>query len=186
MMTKIKWRKWNRVLHRDLGYFFFGMTFIYGLSGIALNHIDDWDPNYIIKTIEFSVEPADEVGIDKNYILDILADFGLEADYKKHYYPNPGSLKVFIKNGSMSLNTSTGEGSIETIKRRPLFYEVNFLHYNPSALWTWFSDIFAASLIIIALSGMLIVRGKNGIKRRGLLLGLAGIIIPIILLYLYI
>jgi len=45
----MKLRKWNRIIHRDLGYIFFGMSIIYGLSGIALNHIGDWNPDYIIK-----------------------------------------------------------------------------------------------------------------------------------------
>ena len=37
-------RKWIRVIHRDMGYIFFGMSLIYGISGIALNHLDDWNP----------------------------------------------------------------------------------------------------------------------------------------------
>ena len=35
----LKWRKWNRAVHRDFGYLFLGMTIIYALSGIALNHM---------------------------------------------------------------------------------------------------------------------------------------------------
>ncbi len=34
----MNWRKWNRWIHRELGFLFFGMTIIYGISGIALNH----------------------------------------------------------------------------------------------------------------------------------------------------
>ncbi len=45
-----KWRKWNRAIHRDFGYLFFGMTIIYALSGIAINHLDDWNPNYKVVT----------------------------------------------------------------------------------------------------------------------------------------
>ena len=48
-----KLRKWSRILHRDIGYFFIGTTIIYGLSGIALNHMNDWNPNYKVETEQF-------------------------------------------------------------------------------------------------------------------------------------
>ena len=37
---------WLRAVHRDIGYLAVGFTVIYALSGIAMNHIDDWDPNF--------------------------------------------------------------------------------------------------------------------------------------------
>ena len=42
--------KLNRVSHRDIGYLIAGLTIIYALSGIALNHKNDWNPNYILIT----------------------------------------------------------------------------------------------------------------------------------------
>src|SRR5205085_7811502 len=42
-------RKWLRAIHRDVGYIAVGLTFIYALSGIAVNHITDWsdgDPSF--------------------------------------------------------------------------------------------------------------------------------------------
>ena len=43
---KFRWRKWNNILHRDIGYLAVGMSIIYALSGIALNHLVDWNPSY--------------------------------------------------------------------------------------------------------------------------------------------
>lgn len=43
---KVRWKLWARSLHRDVGFFFIGLTVIYALSGLAVNHIDDWDPNF--------------------------------------------------------------------------------------------------------------------------------------------
>ena len=92
------WRKINRILHRDLGYFFFGMTIIYALSGIALNHIDDWNPSYIIETDQIELEelPADASGIDQQSARRIAGEFGEEDHYKNYYFPEPQSLKIFI------------------------------------------------------------------------------------------
>ncbi len=39
-------RKTLRWLHRDFGYFVVGITFIYTISGIAMNHRQDWNPHY--------------------------------------------------------------------------------------------------------------------------------------------
>lgn len=185
-MIKFKWRKWNRVIHRDFGYFFFGMTLIYGLSGIVLNHMNDFNPNYIIRTWDVETSVTSETGVlsDEEMML-ILESLEVEDDYKKHYFPDESTMKVFLKGGSLTLNTVTGKGILETIKRRPLFYHVNFLHYNPGKWWMYFSDVYASALILLAITGLFILRGKNGIKGRGAWLTLAGIIIPIIFLIFY-
>src|SRR5215217_3476831 len=39
-------RPWVRAIHRDAGYFAVGLTVIYALSGLAVNHIADWDPSF--------------------------------------------------------------------------------------------------------------------------------------------
>ncbi len=183
----MKWRKWNRIIHRDFGYFFAAMTIIYSLSGIALNHIDDWNPSYKITQSSFSADiPAQKDEISKQDINKILEKAGQNDNYKKHYFPNSSLLKIFIEDGNIVVNMKNGKTNVETIKRRPVFYEVNFLHYNnPKQLWTWFSDIFAGSLILITISGLLLLKGEKGITGRGAWLTLAGLIIPVIFLLLY-
>lgn len=180
---KIKWRKWNRATHRDLGYFFFALTVIYALSGIAINHVNDWNPNYIITNKDISVHiPAYADQIDKNVVLDILNQIDEKENYKKHYFPGENQLKIFIDGGNVIVDLDSGNGYIEKIKRRPIFHAVNFLHYNPGKWWTLFSDIYCGALIILAISGLFILRGKNGITRRGAILTIFGIIFPIIYL----
>lgn len=182
----MKWRKLNNILHRDIGYFFVGMTIIYALSGIAINHIKDWNPNYIIKDeahlISFDLlkEKA-----DKEKAVEILDEVGESNSYKFHYYPAENFLKIFIEGGSLNVNTSTGEAKLEMIKKRPIFKEVNFLHYNPGAAWKWFSDIFAVALIILAITGMFVLRGKKGLNGRGKWFVVSGLIVPILFLIYY-
>ncbi|NOZ45795.1 MAG: hypothetical protein GXO79_03335 [Chlorobi bacterium] len=182
-----KWRKWNRILHRDFGYFFFGMSIIYGLSGIALNHLKDWNPNYIVTTKDFiTKENIKKKEISKKTILTILNDIGEAGNLKKYYYPNDSTLKIFIQNGSLIFNTNSGFGTLEKIRQRPVFNEFNFLHYNnPKNLWTWFSDIFAGALMLLAITGLFIIRGKKGITGRGAWLTALGVLVPLILFILY-
>ena len=184
---KINWRKVNNILHRDVGYFFFGMFIIYALSGIALNHIDDWDPNYIIKNEDIQIDPdLLNHSLSANEVKGIVHNLGVRKKIKKHYYPNHKILKVFLSGGSITLNVNTGHGFFESVDRRPIFYEVNYLHYNHTKyLWTWFSDLFAGGMILLSITGLLVLRGKKGFKKRGVWFALAGIVIPLVFLVVY-
>jgi hypothetical protein len=182
----MKIRKLNRSIHRDLGYIFFFLTVIYGLSGIALNHLDDWNPNYIVKTNNFNIETTlKKDDLNKAEIIALIDKYTPKEKYKNHYFKNETSLKIFIKGGSIIVNLEDYSGYIETSKRRPLFHQANYLHYNPQKLWTIISDIFAASLIILAFSGLFILKGKSGITGRGAWLTTFGILVPIIFLLIY-
>ncbi len=181
---KIKWRKWNRVLHRDLGYFFFGMMIIYALSGIALNHLSDWNPSYSITQKDVQWKFGENT--KKENVMLFLKEYGESDNYKKHYLPKENTLKIFLKGGNIVVDLTSGEGKLEKLTKRPIFYEVNFLHYNPKKLWTWFSDAFCVGVIIIAITGLFIIKGKKGITGRGAWLTAVGIIIPLILLLMYI
>ena len=55
----MKWRKFNIIIHRDLGYLCFGLTILYVISGVAVNHIHDWNPTY---EIEKTLNPVDLSG----------------------------------------------------------------------------------------------------------------------------
>ncbi len=184
MGKKKKWRWWFRVIHRDVGYFLFGMTIIYSLSGIALNHLNDWDPSYAKINNKVHLDMSSYDLNNKEDVLRIIDIFGEQKNYKKHIKKRNGAVKVFLKKGSFIIFPS-GDILYEKWKRRPVFHAVNYLHYNPGKWWLWFSDFFAAGLIIIAITGIFIVKGKNSITGRGLVYTILGIIIPILFLLLY-
>lgn len=89
-------------------------------------------------------------------------------------------MKVFIKGGSsLTVNTETGEAYYESVKKRPILSSFNRLHYNPNRNWTIFSDIFAVSLIVITLTGLVMLKGRKGFWGRGGIEFAAGILIPL-------
>jgi len=182
----MKIRKLNRAVHRDLGYFFFGMTIIYAISGIALNHRHDWNPNYIITQEEFRVDLTDlPERVDRDYAVLILERLGIDSPYRTHLVAGD-NFRIFVEGGSVSINTGSGRGDTELIRKRPFFNQINFLHYNtPRRMWTWFSDIYAVGLFLMAVTGLFILRGRNGITGRGAWLTAAGILVPLIFLILY-
>ena len=184
---KFQWRKWSRVVHRDFGFLFFGLTLVYSISGIALNHLDDWNSNYIIIRREITLENPARLypGVSKAEVKDIVKELDEADGYKNHYFPEPNEIKIFLKGGAAYINTETGYGLLEIVRRRPFFREMNYLHYNPQVSWTWISDVFAGALIILAITGLFLVKGAKGISGRGAWLTILGILIPIIFLYIY-
>jgi hypothetical protein len=82
----------------------------------------------------------------------------------------------------MVVDLRNGEGLYEEVRRRPLLSGLNRLHYNPHRWWTVFSDIFAGSLVVITLTGIVMNKGKNGIMGRGGIELILGIVIPLLFL----
>jgi len=178
--------KLNRVTHRDIGYLIAGLTIIYAISGIALNHKNNWNPNYIFDNREFTTTiPIDRQSFNDETALKVLDAIGTESEYKAFHFPTGNKVTIFIDGGFVQVNSTTGEGIIEKISKRPLFYQINFLHYNPGRWWKYFSDIFCVALILVTITGLFIIKGKNGITKRGAILTIIGIILPLLFLLIY-
>ena len=81
-------RKWNNIIHRDLGYFFAGTVVLYAFSGLAVNHVDDWDPNFVVNRQEIEVDaPSTADAVTKDSVLAILEPLGERAHYRSHDFP---------------------------------------------------------------------------------------------------
>ena len=150
-------RKWFRIIHRDLSFIFAGIIIVYAVSGIALNHKRDFNSDYRISRSEIMLKgdfPKQEK-VSKEETLGLLEQVDEE---------------------------NTGKALYESVKKRPVLSAFNRLHYNPMRWWTWFSDVFAASLIIITITGLFMNKGNKGIIGRGGIEFIIGILIPVLFL----
>jgi len=180
MPTTKNLRKLNASLHRDLGYFFSALIFIYCISGIALNHINDWNPDFIL--------PHDTIRVGAKLSKTSLSEQDIkrynalvkEEKHKLYDFPTKDQVKIYYDNASLHINFSRGTGIYEKVAKRPIFYQFNVLHRNSPKAWKWVADIFGVMLIAITLTGVLIMRGKYGIRGRGKWFILAGLLIPIV------
>ena len=124
--------------------------------------------------------------VDRNTIENILEITGERDNYKQYYFPDQDHLMIYLKGGHILLNMESGSFQLTKVRNRPFFRELNYLHYNkPKKLWTWFSDLYAFGLILIAISGLFLIKGRKGITGRGGILTLIGILIPLVLLIIY-
>ncbi|MCP4146609.1 MAG: hypothetical protein GY757_02565 [bacterium] len=183
----MKWRKWNNIVHRDLGYLFFGLTVIYAISGITANHYKEWNSNFIVeqKTVQLEkISPGAQV--DRAMIDGILTRLGETDNYKAHFRATPSKLQIFIHDGTVDVDLNKMSAFMEKKKSRPVLREFNFLHLNHAKkLWTWVADIYAFGLFLLAVTGLFVLKGKKGFSGRGKWFVAAGIILPIAFLFLY-
>ncbi|MAD98606.1 MAG: hypothetical protein CMB99_14885 [Flavobacteriaceae bacterium] len=175
----------NRSIHRDFAYFYVGLIIAFSFSGIILNHRQEWYPmNYTFESKEVSLElPANEKEITKEFLTEATKDFG--ATYESHRIRN-GSLRVYFKdNGILDLKLNETKGELEFKRKVPIIGHSMYLHKSTNKFWIWYSDIFGAAMLVIAITGMLIPAGKHTFKKRGWKLALAGMIFPLLFLILF-
>jgi hypothetical protein len=185
----MKWRKFNRSLHRDLGYLFVGLTLIYAISGIALNHIHHWNPDYIKEAYSGSYTDNYDFDADREASIEkVLDEAGVKYPMKSNLADPGGEIKVYLDLGSGStgkvyINPNDKIYLVDIQRKRSFFYEINLMHRNNfKKIWTWVSDIYGLGLILLAITGMIILKGKKGFRKYGIWWVAAGIIIPVIIL----
>jgi hypothetical protein len=182
-----RWRHWNNVLHRDVGYLCVGLTLVYAVSGVAVNHVDTWNPNWDIQRRTMSVAPLPGGDLaSPDNVRTVLQRLGLGPAYRTTFRTDATTLRIFLEGGTVDVRAADGTAAVELVRRRPVFYQVNFLHLNHAKkLWTWMADLYAVALALLAITGLFVLKGRTGITGRGAWLTAAGAAIPIVFLLLY-
>jgi uncharacterized protein len=178
---RFQWRAWLRALHRDIGYTAVGLTFVYAVSGIAVNHVASWDPNFQSATMTHELGtplPADDDAA-KALVFDKL---GIK-DPPRELYREGDSLEILFEHRTLHIATATGHIVDEGQKARFFVRAANWLHLNRGKkAWTYFADSYAAGLLFLATSGLFMIAGKKGLLGRGMFFVAAGIAIPVVYL----
>ena len=173
-----RWRRWNNAIHRDVGYAIVGLTIAYGVSGVAVNHIDDWNPSYAVRKEHARIAPVPD-GPEAALVADARAKLGLADAPRSVYQPDAATLRLFYELTTVSIDRPTGEVVFETTRPRPVLREMNDLHLNNlKGVWTIVADVYAVSLVLVAVTGLFVLRGRLGITGRGAWLTALGVLVP--------
>jgi uncharacterized protein len=176
-----QYRVWLRAIHRDVGYLVVGLTFIYALSGIAINHLGSWDPNFksVVKTRNLEGPFLED---EEALVTKIISKLKLSEDeVQASFYDSDTIFELALVNGSARLNIKTGVIKIIGKESRFFLRVANWLHYNRGkATWTYIADAYAVLLLYLAISGAFILKGRKGIVGRGAILIFIGAAIPIV------
>ena len=177
--NKKNFRYWLRIIHRDLGYLMAGICLIYATSGFLLSSMNRNDQSY--QTIEETVTL--KKGLDEKAL---TAEWNKDSDLPalKRILPADDShMKMMIEGGLGIYSVEEGTVEYEINKKRPVLYWANRLHYNRVKGWDVMGTIFALSLAFFAISGLFMLKGKNGFAGRGKWFLLAGILIPLAFIF---
>jgi hypothetical protein len=176
------WRPWLRAMHRDVGYVAVGLTFIYALSGLAVNHItafSDGDPSFSTYSTTHELGPF--TGDDQAIADELKRRLGIVATPREIYRGAPDELEVLFDKRTLHVNVASGRVVDEGQRPRFFLRVATWLHLNRGKrAWTYVADAYAAGLMLLAVSGMFMIAGKKGLLGRGALLVGFGIAIPVI------
>jgi len=177
---RLAWRPLVRAFHRDAGYLAVGLTLVYAVSGLAVNHIADWDPNFqSFRKVHAFGGPL--TGDDRVIAASVMERLQLRAPTREVYRAGPSQLDILFEGGALHVNPQTGRVVQEGRKPRAVLRVVNWLHLNRGKkAWTVVADLYAVGLLLLALSGLFMLPGRRGVAGRGGLFVAAGIVIPIL------
>lgn len=178
-------KKTFRNLHRDLGYFYIGLIVSFAFSGLMMNHRDSWHPEkYTAETKAIEVLLPEESKINEDFAKDLGKKLGIEDKFRRHKIKKE-LFSISFEKHDVEIDMKTGKGEIVTFFKTPIISQSMSLHKNTSNFWIYYSDIFALSLITIALTGTIMIKGgKFSWKNRGWKLAVAGVIFPLLFLFL--
>jgi uncharacterized protein len=188
-----RWRRVLRVIHRDAGYVVVGLTFVYALSGLAVNHIADWDPNFrqVQSTHELPVAfPARVASLEDTAAAEslgraIVRELKLDGEVKDVYLVSDVELAITV--GELNVQVRLDQHSAQVSGQSPrLFLRVaNWLHLNRGKkAWTVFADGYAVLLLYLATSGLFLLPTKGAAAWRKAAWVSAGVAVPLGYLFL--
>jgi len=178
-IVKKRWRGWLRAIHRDFGYLAVGFTLIYALSGIAINHITDWDPNFHASEKTLSIAPIPSELSDDEAVKRVTDATG--TGKPDDVFRAGDELRLSYNGGTqVTVIGDTGDVTVQARSDRFFFRIANWLHYNRGKkAWTYVADVYAVMLLYLAISGLFMIKGKLGLRWRGTILVGLGIAVPV-------
>jgi len=158
-----------RSIHRDLGYFAFGLVVIYVLSGVALIYRDtDFLKREV--TVERQLKPNLEI-----------AEVGRELRMREVKVIKTEGDMITFQNGTY--NKTTGDA---TFVAKEVMFPVNkFINFHKaisSKATHWFNLVFGGVFLFLAVSSLWMFKPNTRTFRRGMILVGVGIVFTIVLL----
>ncbi|GMV43979.1 MAG: peptidase [Myxococcales bacterium] len=178
-----RWRPLLRAMHRDMGYLVVGLTFVYAVSGIAVNHILDWDPSFVQVDARHdlpSVLPTDDDALARA----VIAHVGRSEEPQDVFRIDDANVDIILEQATLHVNTDKGVVHEEGQRPRFILRVINWLHVaRGKSAWVTVADAYAVLLLVLATSGMFMLAGRKGLLGRGGLLVAVGVAVPIVYVY---
>jgi uncharacterized protein len=173
-------RPWLRALHRDAGYLAVGLTVIYALSGLAVNHVADYtngDASFVKTTRDITLGPL--TGSEQAIGEQVQKKLGIAEKPKEAFLTGKDEIQISWEKRTIVVHPSTGQLHEEAQEPRFFIRFANWLHLNRGKkAWTYVADTYAIILLGLAFSGLFMIPGRKGLLGRGAIIALIGALIP--------
>ncbi len=177
-LVKKRWRAWLRAVHRDVGYLAVGFTIIYALSGLAMNHLEDWDPNFRSSEVQLRITPISDELTDDEAVARIAAAAGMSGP-PSDVLRAGDEVRLEYPDGS-KVTAIADTVTVQKRESRFFFRIANWLHATRGkAAWKYIADAYAVLLLYLAISGIFMIKGRLGLRWRGTLLIGVGLAVPL-------
>ncbi|HEU0033248.1 MAG TPA: hypothetical protein VFQ53_21595 [Kofleriaceae bacterium] len=176
-LVRKRWRAWLRAIHRDIGYLAVGFTIIYAISGIAMNHIDAWDPSFRSTERTLAIQPIDDNLTDDEAVARVTAAAGLG---KPDEVLRAGDeVRLEYEDGT-KVTAIADTVTVQARDDRFFFRIAVWLHATRGKqAWKYIADAYAVLLLYLAISGIFMIKGKLGLRWRGTALIGVGLAAPV-------
>lgn len=193
----MKYKNPLRSLHRDLGYFFIGITIIYAITGFILSTRGlGWfmEKHTFTTTIEKNVKIEDIrdrvfININQNNILNQydkeFQDLVKEKIKRVLFKKRENDIYHFGTRG-LRIQYNVNNGVTEIKYRGYYLFLEKFISAHKTkndTAWFYISLIYSIVLAFFAISSIFMIKGKYGFKKRGVYLFTLGIATISIFLY---
>lgn len=174
--NKKKGQRLMRALHRDIGYFAVGITLVYAFSGFLLSHKGRFPAT---TTEKHTIELPTTLSGDK-----FTQYWNANRTIKlNHVRESKNHIQLFLDGGRGDYDKRSGKTSYELYRKRPLITFLVQLHNNQKRGWIGIADIYVFLLSFLAISGLVLVNGKNGFYKRGFWIMFFGFIVVLLFVF---
>ncbi len=178
------WRRVNRAVHRDAGYLVAGLTLVYAISGVAVNHRADWNPSWKVEPEARRFAPL-PVTDRETMAAALVKALDLPGPPRSSFRRAPEQIELFYDGWAVEADVTAGTARLTRPRERAVLRDANFLHLNePKGAWTWIADAFSVLLGVLAVTGLFVLRGPTGLGGRGKWWVMAGIVPVVVFLVL--
>jgi hypothetical protein len=113
------WRRVNRAVHRDAGYLVAGLTLLYAISGVAVNHRADWNPSWSIAPEMLRFDPLPVTDRD-TMAAALVTSLRLPGPPRASFRRAPEKIELYYEGWTVEADVTAGVATMTRPRERPV------------------------------------------------------------------
>ena len=182
---------WALLTHIYVSSSGFTLAFLFGATGLTLNHQDFGLSNPRVSTLGFTVEKEiikskDQTALEQS----VRQQFGIQSP-STDYHDDPDEIQMtFAAPGArtiVTINRADGTGQLEK-ESRGLLGKLGDLHkgFDSGTVWSWTIDADALLLVVSSITGMVTLIALRARRKTGFMVCALGVVTVLAIYVVYV